>query len=770
MNSRTRTHAQIGALLLSALLTCPASGSVVGSGPGCTHATIQAAIDDADVPNALNLIIVTRSLAYTAQALHVDGKKVWMRGGFDTCAQTTASGSTTISGEGGGHDSVLTITGSDNHVVLQDLSIIRGDEVDDGFGGGIDFRGNGLLSLVGTSVGQNHAGYGGGINVSAEGGHAELQVETGSVILNNIAQFSGGGVRLWGDARLLMEADNTQITGNEALGINPGTQQPEYGFGGGIEVIAPALAEIGSPGLGNNGAIFNNSARRGGGIAVMGEGGNGDFANAKLYSTNALRPGRVQGNRASASGGGIYVMPNSDTFPDGLSRAYFCASDFRIDGNAAPQGAAIHADVSHDGIGTSEGGHVWLNSGCVGGVPSDNVACTGSSGCNSIDENVTRTSAGDPVAGATIAIEEAADLALDRVQLRRNRGGQVLRHLDEGTEDDDGRLRNCLVADNVVSGHLLLAEGGADLLLEKCTFANNSIGANAMIEGSDFVTVRRSIIDQPGKTSVSGANHVTAEQVVATEIASLGGEQFGLVVLDRPRFVDAEHGDYHQMAASRGVDFAPADAPGATDLDRAPRSVDLTVVPDWLGGAADAGAYERQALLPLVRNESFAGGLGQWTVLAPGSVSWISDVAGHTGTVEIRQTAPPLTSVVGLSQCIHLPGPGRYRLNGSGRAIGGLRSDFPNVVWTYRADADDCIGLATDAGELHLPHSTAFAASSTPAEFDSPAGEWTRNSTLEVSLKVVNGNPMLNDGVDAFFDDIVLEPSLGDVIFADGFD
>jgi hypothetical protein len=39
-----------------------------------------------------------------------------------------------------------------------------------------------------------------------------------------------------------------------------------------------------------------------------------------------------------------------------------------------------------------------------------------------------------------------------------------------------------------------------------------------------------------------------------------------------------------------------------------------------------------------------------------------------------------------------------------------------------------------------------------------------------VSLKVVNGNPMLNDGVDAFFDDIVLEPSLGDVIFADGFD
>jgi hypothetical protein len=117
-----------------------------------------------------------------------------------------------------------------------------------------------------------------------------------------------------------------------------------------------------------------------------------------------------------------------------------------------------------------------------------------------------------------------------------------------------------------------------------------------------------------------------------------------------------------------------------------------------------------------------------------------------------------------------LPGPGRYRLNGSGRAIGGLRSDFPNVVWTYRADADDCIGLATDAGELHLPHSTAFAASSTPAEFDSPAGEWTRNSTLEVSLKVVNGNPMLNDGVDAFFDDIVLEPSLGDVIFADGFD
>jgi hypothetical protein len=59
-------------------------------------------------------------------------------------------------------------------------------------------------------------------------------------------------------------------------------------------------------------------------------------------------------------------------------------------------------------------------------------------------------------------------------------------------------------------------------------------------------------------------------------------------VLGIPQFVDAAHGDYHQLPTSPGVDFATAQ--GGQDLDGFSRSYDLPAVNRF--GPMDLGAYE----------------------------------------------------------------------------------------------------------------------------------------------------------------------------------
>ena len=525
---------------------------------------------------------------------------------MDDCSDATPSGVTRLSGAGGGNDSVLTLTGSGNDVILEHLSIVDGDEVYDGFGGGIDFRGAGYLTLRDTAVSQNYAGYGGGINVNPSGGSAELRIESGTVIFFNSAQFTGGGVRLMGDARMVMLEDNTQIFDNEAIGIDPQDGQPHLGLGGGIELAWDAVVDIGSPGVGGYGAIYNNHARHGGGIAVIGGpyGGPGSTV-ARLFSTDPERPVRIQNNTASQSGGGIYLKPGWHGFTGLFSFATLCAWDVRIDGNAAQEGAAIHADFATDAAGSTLGGDVLLNLAApdvvCGDPPAGSLACAAGVPCHSIDGNIARTVDGQATPGATVLAQGGGILAASRVQWRGNHGGQVVRVTHEGFDGNEGDLRNCLLADNVVSGRLLQAVDGADLRLDHCTLANNTIAAADVIAAEDALVLRRSIIDQPDRTSATVGGSLVAEHVLATEVASLGGG--ASLVQDRARFVDAAAGNYRQLAASRGVDFAPLDPAITQDFDRAPRPVDLAVVPDF-NGTTDVGAFECQSADDII----FVGG------------------------------------------------------------------------------------------------------------------------------------------------------------------
>ena len=760
-------------LRLAALLTLAVgAGSAhavslwVGADGACTHASVQAAFADIPADDLSHVVYIANNQVYNAQALSLAGRKVRVSGGHDDCGDIVPTGVTRLSGAGGGHDSVLTLIGTGNDVILERLSIVQGDEVFDGYGGGIDFRGAGFLTLRKTSVSNNYAGYGGGINVSATGGSAELRIESGTVIFFNSAQFSGGGVRLWGDARLVMQDDNTQISDNEAIGINPQDGQAQFGFGGGIELVKNAEADIGSPGMGGYGAIYNNRARYGGGIAVMGEGGDNGGAYARLFSTDLARPVRIQNNTASQTGGGVYLKPNQEAF--GVSEARLCAQEFRIDGNAAQEGAAIYADTD-DATGANFLGWSYVNlnppEDACNALPAGPVHCAVGTVCNSIDGNIARTVDGQATTGAAVLMQKKARLNADRVQWRDNHGGQALRLIQDSVNGYEGEVSNCVFANNVVSGHLLLADDDADLQLDHCTIANNTIAAAHVIEASDDLILRRSIIDQPNKTSATVGGTLIAEHVLATEIASLGGG--ASVVQGRPRFVDPEMGNYRQRAASRGVDFAPPDSAITLDFDRANRTVDLSVVPDGTG-PGDLGAFERQTVQPVVRNGDFGLDIRFWHW----SFGAWSSADGGIAEVSMSPAAAG-ERVDAMSQCVHLPGPGIYQLGARGRAGSGPIGDRVLMQWQYRRDGGSgCYEGGVDAqDDVVITNSPDWTEA--PATFiDVPAGEWNHNTSIEIWLAVENSGSADPDVAHGFFDDIRLDVVGGvdDVIFADGFD
>ena len=129
-------------------------------------------------------------------------------------------------------------------------------------------------------------------------------------------------------------------------------------------------------------------------------------------------------------------------------------------------------------------------------------------------------------------------------------------------------------------------------------------------------------------------------------------------------------------AASQAVDFAPLSNDNG-DRDGNPRNRDLVRVPDRFG-PRDLGAYERQNTEPLVLNGGFDEDLNLWSTVTPQGASHEAIGANGTpGAVLVDDDDnPALGEVVGLRQCVPLPGPGPFALTGRayGDGLGQLRA------------------------------------------------------------------------------------------------
>jgi hypothetical protein len=257
-------------LLLASMLPARAATFTVGGDFQCTHSTIQAALDAAGQSPGLDTIRIANNQSYTAQALvrgigtGAGGTGLEIIGGFSDCSDTSASGNTVISGQGGAEASVLTVNSGET--VLRNLSFIRGDaSMVDGRGGGIRFSGTRAgdrLELFDVIVSQNRAAFGGGLQVAG----GTVVIGAGTQFVLNTAQFSGGGVHIRGSSATnvatsveMVGLDNLVIN-NEALGVDPASGQFSGGFGGGVYVEAPAVATLR---FGATGGLGSNQARLG---------------------------------------------------------------------------------------------------------------------------------------------------------------------------------------------------------------------------------------------------------------------------------------------------------------------------------------------------------------------------------------------------------------------------------------------------------------------------------------------------------------------------
>ena len=541
----------------------------VGGDAACGYANIQDALDAAAANPGEDYVWIAGNQTYTGQQLLVHDQDVDIEGGFVDCSDFDIdTQQTTVSGTGNGGWAVFSIDGT-SHVFMSNLFITGANRSDGAEGGGIWFGGNGALTLQLTTIGANRAGYGGGISVTPSGGPVALNLLHDTLILNNTAHVSGGGIRIEGDTRLFAVSPNTTFTFNTA----------ETGYGGALEVLGPARADLGGAGYLGFALIDGNDADAGGGIAAIG--GSDGAAYVRVFTTDPQNPTTIDDNFARGrGGGGIYT--NSGDF-QGIA----CLYDFSLTNNVAADGAAVYAD---EGLGFYMNRASLFDPNC-GDEPVASlgaVACASGASCNAISGSLTQHEDGSPSAGAVIKVGESSQLLANRFRMADNDTAWLVR-IDDGFGLSE--ISNCLIANNGVTSTLISGVAISATAIASCTFANNSIGAGFVIDNDCCLTFEDSIVDQPGVQAVDftgDGSLFIADNVLANDVGTLGGSTTS--IQGAPTFVDPANRDYHLKVTSLGVDYAPAAAD--FDLDGNTRNADMPGVPNTYG-PLDLGAFER---------------------------------------------------------------------------------------------------------------------------------------------------------------------------------
>lgn len=595
------------ALLAGCLFAAPSAFAfeifTVGPAADCPYHTIQSAVDAAAATPGVDYVWISNDSAsgsshtYTGQHVRVnDADGVIIEGGFVSCSDPDISDgeTTTISGAGNDGGPVFDIDSAGGDVFLGNLFITGANRGSNSYGGGIAFRGKvaGALLLKNTAVSINRADFGAGIDIEGYVAPAALVLEKNTLVLNNTAGKSGGGVRIAGDVRMF--ATDPQIW----IGLN----HADNADGGGINIVGPARADIGSPGYNGVGVVSSNTAANGGGVSLYAgpPTANGANAVARFFSSDGGQPVQISGNSASQSGGAFFQIGNTHDCGDiiCIDNADVCLFDARVDGNRAAHGAASY------GLPSFGQEHLYVNpkgncgpespaslgaQACVAGVP-----------CDEMNNNLAEDDGGNPTGGGIVENQSHGNYFFaERLHMTGNSGGHLFAASPNNGEATDAsttvQLSDCLLADNSMSGELVSLGTGLDAFtLDRCTIAGNAIGASTVsyVDGYS-VQLTNDIIDQPGHFTLDfntgSSNNLTANYVLATEILELGTRTG--IMQGEPTFVDAAHGNYRLAYGSLGIDFAPAGT--GTDLDRKPRSVDLNLAID-LFGPMDIGAYELQ--------------------------------------------------------------------------------------------------------------------------------------------------------------------------------
>ena len=567
----------------------------------CDYDNIPDAISYAGTTTCRVNIVITSSHTYTAQALDINNLSVSLIGSGMACGNKPTlcdlvSGcggggvppTPPVTLDGNGSSSVIYIHGT-SHVTVQSLEITGGST---DYGGGIHFSGVGWLNVVDSIIVFNDAAYGGAIQFNGSGGDATLTLGAGTIIEENNASADGGGIQINGTARLFALEPYTYVGYNHATS----------GHGGGIAVVGPARADIGSPGFNGAPIIDSNDAASGGGISATGGSDSSLDVTVRVFTTDSNNPVQISNNTASANGGAIYLKPVQNALSNVYSYSTACAFNYRINHNIAAEGAAIYLDSdSSFGSAGDTGSFLELNpsSNCGPESPPSlgSVACMPGVACNEINGNVTENASNQPTDGAVVLVGSGSSISASRWIMRNNTAANLIKAIGQPGDNNYGLsvfLYNGLLADNHTQNELISVHNDQHVRLRDSTLAHNTIDNGYVLYVTDLssLDLEDSIIDMPGVATLdmtSGPGFLDASYLLSNDVSTLPASPN--IVQGEPTFVGEANGDYHLLPTSLGVDFAPS--AGGVDLDGMPRDVDLAPVPNF-GGPRDIGAYERQ--------------------------------------------------------------------------------------------------------------------------------------------------------------------------------
>lgn len=776
-------HSCFAAICAAAVLGVGAAEPAVAAtytvGPiaaGCTHSQLQNAVNAAQANPGADTIRMTRQGNWSAQQVVIDtAQDLDVLGGFALCSSTAPDATnTTLSGAGGDARPVLTIRGS-GVIRLRNLIIRDGDPAGTDSGGGINYVGGGILDIANTAIVDNSAYNGGGVFARGTTTAAEVVLGQNVNVQSNTARNDGGGV-LANALEFSLVGPGSSILLNQALGQGGG------GFGGGVLIFSdefPAFGYIYSNGLGGVGAIYANTAVYGGGVAVYGGRGSGQYATVNIYSVDPARPVLINQNSASQRGGAIYLDSDADTGAgDAIAIGNVQYADL-VD-NQAPDGAAAFIE-EEGGAAFTTGSIVILNINRASpSLPGGPAPCPTGRECGSIRGNVA-----NPINGAVITGNRVAAIDARRLVIAGNSGKRLIEIRGNEESDIAGtgggaqlRLYNSLITDNNVEAVIDQPENSdaeTFISLVHVTIVDNTISGPWVIRARDDLELKASIIWQPTKPTLSGLSaDPDILNVLSNDITHMPG---GAGIVRAPRFIDPANGDYRLRAGSWGVDKAVFD-PTLFDYQSRRFALDGGLHEINLPGVgfdvplrfADMGAYERPTISPLVLNSDFDQSLNLWDGVS-NEAAWdaLQNASGPPGSGSMRvQMGGP--KFIGSSQCVHLPAPGRYRLNGWGRVQAGnitnpTRAELRWQLFLNGAPMGCGGGVESGTGTHQLASNLTWTRPPEGAEIVVTEAEWTTNTALVIQPRTGGGliQPM------GWFDGITLTLDT-DSLFADGFE
>lgn len=571
--------------IIVALPAVPAAAAIyrVGSGAGCTHATIQSAIDAAVATASADEIRISGT-QYTLQNLLIqdDSGGLTMTGGFASCtAAAPVTGQRTIIGgiNGSPWQPVLRVA-NPYRVVLQNLDIRDGHAWLTASGAGISMSSNraGELRLVDTLVRGNTQmnGQGGGIAIrdtQSPYGDAVLVLAGNSGVSSNTATTSGGGIHCVGSAVVL--EGSSFVSQNLA----------DSGDGGGIHAAGDCSVDIQSRGFNGSGAvIFSNQAPQGRGGGLFQTGARGT---TRMWTVDPAVPARIVGNSAMR-GGGAAVSGGAQMQLFNVTIETSIASE--------SGGAVLVDDIGFVGVASR-----FAMLGIEDGAPGGAINCTTPEACNVARGNRVESAVPQPGNGALIAVDSDAALATE-VKFRGTRiEGNVGTSLI-GYPDSRGEiiLNGALVTGNTTQGPLFLVAAATNTLqIAASTIVANTISSGMPViaaagscdPANEHVGTRamRSIVWQPGRNVTSSSASDCFRLLVGNQFDALPASP-ERVVAD-PSFVNAAGGDFRLSSTSPALDFSPVQVGDATRVAGL-RWVDLPYITN-LFGIQDLGAYER---------------------------------------------------------------------------------------------------------------------------------------------------------------------------------